>query len=430
MTPLHIATCKAYPLPYLTTDLPGIGGVMKQSPEDFVVEEIPAYEPSGEGEHLFLRIEKRDVAAEQLTRHIAKVLHISNRDIGVAGLKDRIAITRQYVSVPAGCEQNIGDIETDAIRILSSAKHQNKLRTGHLKGNRFSILVRCDDTNPLVPPLVPTLRVGTQPSDAPRQVLDAERRRKLRSHAERGNENMERGNEKLNSRRLTDAGPGGVAPRLVAETDSDSVLQLVHKIAEQITKQGFPNYYGQQRFGYDGQTLSLGFELLRGEKTPRDLPGSRRRYLLRFSLSAVQSFLFNQALAERLTDGLLHQVLPGDVMQVCETGGIFVVEDAVREQQRFDDREITITGPMFGIKMRKPEGDVLKREFDILPKNQLTFDQFREFKKLMPGTRRPYRVIPEEFHVEPEPEGIRFRFTLPSGVYATILLREFQKSED
>ncbi len=173
-------------LPYFTADLPGIGGVIKQSPEDFVVEEIPAYEPSGEGEHLFLWIEKRDVSAEQLTRHIAKVLNIPNRDIGVAGLKDRTAITRQYVSVPAQCAKRIGNIETDSIQILSFAKHQNKLRTGHLKGNRFSILVRDVSDNSF--PLVPTLRVETQPSDAPRQFLDAERRRKLRSHAERGNE--------------------------------------------------------------------------------------------------------------------------------------------------------------------------------------------------------------------------------------------------
>jgi tRNA pseudouridine13 synthase len=232
------------------------------------------------------------------------------------------------------------------------------------------------------------------------------------------------------SRRLTDADPGGVAPRLFAEPDSESFLERVQHIAEQITMQGFPNYYGPQRFGYDGQTLALGIDLLRGNKTPRDLPGSRRRYLLRFSLSAVQSFLFNQVLAGRLTDGLLHRVLPGDVMQVCESGGIFVVEDSVREQQRFDDREITITGPMFGLLMRKPEGDVLKREFDYLSNNELTLDRFREFKKLLPGTRRPYLVFPEEFRVEGEPEGIRFRFSLPSGVYATTLLREFQKSED
>jgi tRNA pseudouridine13 synthase len=351
-------------LPYLTWDLPGIGGVIKQSPEDFVVEEISAYQPSGEGDHLFLWVEKRDVSAEQLTRHIATVLNISNRDIGVAGLKDRIAITRQYVSVPAQCEQSIGNIESDSIQILSSAKHQNKLRTGHLKGNCFSILVRCDATN----------REGEALAEP------------IRS------------------------------------------LDPVQQIAEQITTRGFPNYYGQQRFGHDGQTLALGFDLLRGNKTPRDLPGSRRRYLLRFSLSAVQSFLFNQALAERLTDGLLHQVLPGDVMQVSESGGIFVVEDAIREQQRFDDQEIAITGPMFGIKMKKPQGDVLKREFDLLSKNQLTLDQYREFKKLMPGTRRPYLMIPEEFQADPEPEGIRFRFTLPSGVYATTLLREFMKS--
>ena len=69
-------------LPYLTAALPGIGGQWKEIPEDFVVEEIPAYEPVDAGEHLFLWIEKRDVAAADLVRHIGRTLKCPPGDIG------------------------------------------------------------------------------------------------------------------------------------------------------------------------------------------------------------------------------------------------------------------------------------------------------------------------------------------------------------
>lgn len=132
----------ADPLPYLTADLPGVGGTLKEQPEDFVVEEIPAYEPSGAGEHLFLWVEKRDVAGEDLLRHVARRLAILSQDIGMAGVKDRRAITRQWVSVPARCEPTIAEIDSGQIRVLRAVRHGNKLRTGHLRGNRFSIRVR------------------------------------------------------------------------------------------------------------------------------------------------------------------------------------------------------------------------------------------------------------------------------------------------
>ena len=131
--------------PYLTAELPGIGGRLKDRPEDFVVEEVPAYEPCGAGEHLYLWIEKTDVAADHLLNHVARTLGMSVRDVGMAGIKDRRAITRQYVSVPATCEPRIARLETDKIRVLRRARHRNKLRTGHLRGNRFSILVRAVD---------------------------------------------------------------------------------------------------------------------------------------------------------------------------------------------------------------------------------------------------------------------------------------------
>ena len=129
-------------LPYLTADLTGTGGVIKAEPEDFVVEEIPAYEPCGQGEHLFLWIEKRNVTADGLVRHVAHTLGVDPREIGTAGLKDTRAVTRQYVSVPARAEAAVSTIDTADIKVLRAARHGNKLKTGHARGNRFEVRVR------------------------------------------------------------------------------------------------------------------------------------------------------------------------------------------------------------------------------------------------------------------------------------------------
>ena len=80
--------------PLFTPDLPGCGGVIRMRDEDFEVEEVPSYEPCGEGDHLYLWIEKRDLAPEFFSRTIANKLNISPGAVGTAGLKDRHAITR------------------------------------------------------------------------------------------------------------------------------------------------------------------------------------------------------------------------------------------------------------------------------------------------------------------------------------------------
>src|SRR5262249_26528914 len=112
--------------PTITADLPGIGGVLKARPEDFVVEEISAYEPSGDGEHLFLWIEKSGVAADELTRHLSRMLQISPGELGTAGLKDKLAVTRQFVSVPRRVEPLLPAIESDHIRLLKATPHCHK----------------------------------------------------------------------------------------------------------------------------------------------------------------------------------------------------------------------------------------------------------------------------------------------------------------
>ncbi len=130
------------PPPLLTADLPGVGGRIKAVPEDFEVEEIPAYPASGQGDFLYLWIEKRDMGAEYFVRQIAHRLDVSIGEVGTAGLKDRHAVTRQMVSVPARAESRLAQLDGDGVRLLNVSRHGNKLKPGHLHGNRFRILVR------------------------------------------------------------------------------------------------------------------------------------------------------------------------------------------------------------------------------------------------------------------------------------------------
>ena len=119
-------------------------GIIKRSPAHFVVDEIPAYEPAGEGAHLFLRFRKTNLTTDEAVRAIARALGVERRDVGVAGLKDKVAVTTQWISVPAfdGCEERVGALALAGIEVLEQRRHGNKLKTGHLRGNRFVIVVR------------------------------------------------------------------------------------------------------------------------------------------------------------------------------------------------------------------------------------------------------------------------------------------------
>lgn len=119
-----------------------IAGVHKVEPADFVVDELPLYEPSGEGQHLWLRVEKCGIATMPAAEAIAAALGVPLRQVGWAGLKDAQAITRQWLSVEGADEARARALELPGIRVLELRRHGNKLKLGHLRGNRFSILVR------------------------------------------------------------------------------------------------------------------------------------------------------------------------------------------------------------------------------------------------------------------------------------------------
>jgi tRNA pseudouridine13 synthase len=119
-------------------------GSIKAAPEDFVVDELPAYEPTGDGGHLYVRFRKTNLTTDAAVRAIADVAKVDRRDVGVAGLKDKVAVTTQWISVPAspGLEERIAAEAFPGIEILEQRRHGNKLRTGHLRGNAFRIVVR------------------------------------------------------------------------------------------------------------------------------------------------------------------------------------------------------------------------------------------------------------------------------------------------
>jgi tRNA pseudouridine13 synthase len=135
----------AAPLPKVTADLPGSGGVVKASPEDFRVDEIPAYEPCGSGSHLWLLVEKRGRTTRDVVRDLSRRLGVQERDAGVAGLKDRQAVTTQWLSFGVAKDPDPEALAGEGYRVLRATRHGNKLRTGHSRGNRFSIAVRGGD---------------------------------------------------------------------------------------------------------------------------------------------------------------------------------------------------------------------------------------------------------------------------------------------
>lgn len=142
-------------LPYISGDLPGVGGSLRRSPDHFIVEELPLYEPSGEGQHLYVNITKEGLTSRDVELGLARLFGVANRDVGSAGMKDKHARTTQTFSLLVGhvdeafvqaAPERIA--ERLPVTVNWAKLHKNKLKRGHLLGNRFTITV----TDLAVPP--------------------------------------------------------------------------------------------------------------------------------------------------------------------------------------------------------------------------------------------------------------------------------------
>jgi tRNA pseudouridine13 synthase len=256
-----------------------------------------------------------------------------------------------------------------------------------------------------------------------------------------------------------------------------------------LAKRGVPNYFGEQRFGRRGNNDLLGAAFVRGddkevlrlflgdprpgedgpdvlearsayeagdfERSIKAWPrfaGMERRVLARLIKSgnlyqattmidmqvrrlwvtALQSRIFNEVVAERIT--AIDKLFDGDMAYKHVNGACFYVEDAAKEQPRADEFEISPTGPMVGRRLSMPRGAALEMEQRLFDKFAISPDDFRSSQRdRSHGDRRPLRIQPRDTQLESgvdEHGGyITVAFTLPAGAYATILMRELMKND-
>jgi tRNA pseudouridine13 synthase len=391
---------------YLTALLPGAGGVIKQSPDDFIVTEIPAYEPCGSGEHLFLSIEKRGLTTLEAIRLIARGLNLPEREIGYAGMKDSVGITRQTISLPRIRPEDAAALGIKGVRVLSAVRHTNKLKLGHLKGNRFNVVVR---------------------SVAEGAFASASAILKLL--VERGVPNY------FGCQRYGAQGNSHLIGAAMLRRDWKGAVDLLMGEPESLRDDQWRSAVEAYRRGEVGEALRLLPRHCSGEREVlRRLAarpdawerafGAVHPRLRKLYLSAYQSSLFDRLVEQRLDR--IDRVMEGDLAWKHVNGACFLVEDLEQEQPRAERFEISPSGPMFGSKMTQPRGEPGAMEERILAEEGLSLDSFAGVAP--EGQRRPLRVPLGEPSCTPEGSDLRLEFTLPKGSYATSVLREITKN--
>ena len=188
-----------------------------------------------------------------------------------------------------------------------------------------------------------------------------------------------------------------------------------------LAKNGFPNYFTEQRFGRDGNNLTQALRWANGEIKVKD------RNKRSFYLSAARSEVFNLIVAKRIELGLAQQVLNGDILQLNGSHSWFVAdesEDLTQLQQRLIQQDILLTAPLIG----EEDKSAVDFENEIFAQHQALFDLMRQER--MKAARRPILMQPQQFQWQFEPNGLRLKFYLPAGSYATALARELVNIAD
>ncbi len=352
---------------------------MRIEPKDFIVEEIPLYEPSRVGTHTFFAIRKHNLGTLEAINQIARALHANSRDFGYAGLKDKRAITTQVLSVEGIPPEQVLELTLPAIEISWAERHAHKLRIGHLQGNRFEITLR----------------------DVSQAALPVIEKNMLRLATE-GVPN------RFGAQRFGNKHDSHLIGKALLKAEWETVLRYV--LADETTQ-----------FGELAKRVEREKEKGSIEKAVACIPHRLRKLYL----SAYQAYLFNCILEKRLPN--LGQLWDGDIAVKHSNGAPFLVENTTVEQSRADAFEISPSGPIFGYKMRQPAREVQALEVELLAAEGVKFDAFRKVVGIrLPGTRRPLRMLMELHQVKSLVVGLRLCFTLPAGGYATVVLEELK----
>ena len=394
---------------YLSAAVPPCPGTIKSIYDDFIVEEIPLYPFSGAGDHTLVEIEKSGISTFEALRRMCVALSFPERDVGFAGQKDARGRTRQWFSFEHCPPERFVGLEVPKVKVLRTTRHGNKLKRGHLAGNRFTILLR------------DVVQENVKHAQATLEILK-----------QRGIPNWydtQRFGRRLDTARL------GLC---LIRNDLEGYFRVLLGEPDRMLD---PGTFEARKAYADGkldEALNLwprnaNIERMALIAVKETGPGEKalRRVQQKLKLlhvSAAQSLLFNRCLERRFDE--LDRLWDGDLCEK-ENGAKFTVENAAIEQPRADALEISPTGPIFGTKMMEPKGRELELEQEVLTEAELTLESFDIGKGLsQKGDRRPYRFIARELTSSYADGALTLGFTLPKGCYATVLLKEITKGED
>jgi tRNA pseudouridine13 synthase len=446
-------------LPFLTAELPGVGGVIKSRPEDFLVEELPLYEASGSGSHTYALIEKTGIGTREALDRLARALNVARRDIGLAGLKDAQAVARQWISLEHVPPERLDNLSLAGVQVLQATRHTNKLKPGHLRGNRFVIRLRR-----FTLPLTEAARIAGE-------TLAILSRRGVPNYFGPQRFGNHQDNHLLGKAVVKNDVAAFVDLLLghpVQELDAPAVFQaraLYEEGRYEEAAKAWPGPFFDQRRalrilaqGAGGSPAAEGgepdtptpeeFSPREDSPPPQASPPSALRppksamrskkriyysidkHLKGLFVSAYQSYLFNRVLAARMPD--IDKLLAGDMAYLHVNGACFRVEQPEVEQSRCDRFEISPTGPLLGGRTTRLTGPAGAIENPVLDDENLTEDDFRRMKHLgARGGRRPLRFQPRHAALTSGTDDLgpylEFRFELDAGCYATALLAEITK---
>ena len=398
-------------------DMQPIGGVIKQRAEDFLVDELPLIDPCGEGEHLHIGVQRAGMSHDDMVDVIARHCGVPARAVGHAGMKDKMAVTRQTVSVHLPGLPDPPVLQHPSMEFMWARRHTAKLRPGQLRGNRFSIRIR--QVNPLHAPRV---------------------QQAMQVFASRGAPNAF-GFQRFGHRRN-----GHLLGMLLAQERWQELLD------ELVGARGtpFPDWQREARERCDAGDFAGSVPLwARGDhaercavralqqgRNPRAAVMAIRDTTRGFWMNAAQSAGFNAVLGARMQRGLFDRFIDGDLANLHPGRSLFRVQaealadaaQATELQRRIDAFDCSPTGPMAGPDAMAPEGECLALETQVLAQTGMTVEGFASARRAPVGERRSLRMhvgSPQvESGVDEHGGYIRVAFDLPRSGYATSVLAE------
>ena len=339
----------------------------KQSVRDFVVEEIPLYGWSGEGEHLILHVRKKELTTWEMIDSIASHVGVKSKEIGYAGLKDKNAMTKQYISLPKKYANAIAGFTHEKIKVLDTFYHNNKIRTGHLKGNRF--FIRLKKVSPVAAQMI-------------LQAIEQIKKEGMPNYFGYQRFGIEGDNYKK----------------------GEALVSGVLKERNVKLRRMYISAYQSHLFNL---WLSRRIEI--------------SKMVANFEISEIETLLNmpKHAIADMKAQPQPFKLMPGDAMMHYPYGRIFRFDGSKEEAARFVARDAVPTGLLSGkrVKHSEDEAYAIEKEF-IRPLGE-------------DGSRRYAWVFPEEIEAQYRENDawMELHFTLPKGSYATVLIEEIAKRD-